>query len=70
MRYDWAVLIWGNAILTPTPRANGPHQDSQKVLDPLKTFNTLSEGSLKTELWLFRLDTPFPFILHRVWDKK
>lgn len=61
------AAVGGNVILTPTPRASGPPQDT---LAPLKTTNRLSEGSLTTELWLFCLDTLFSLVVPHVWDKK
>lgn len=52
------------------PESEWTALEHSKLLDALNTFGRLSEGSLKTELWLFYLDTPFAFVCHPVWDQK
>lgn len=52
------------------PESEWTPLEYSKLLNPLNTFNRRSEGSLKTELWLFCLDSPFAFMCHPVWNQK
>lgn len=66
----WGTVDLGERHTDTYPESEWTALEHSKLLDALNTFNRLSEGSLKTELQLFYLDTPFAFVCHSVWDQK